>query len=619
MIRLNLKELTSVQKTAVLEFKSIFNFEESSQGITLRFQNADKNTSILENNHYNITYKNYSFVFRSLKNLFQGIIVQGKETTENMCFEKLGIMLDCSRNGVYTCAAVKELIKTIAAAGYNTLQLYTEDTYEISNRPYFGYLRGRYTKQEIIELDSYAQLFGIEIIPCIQTLAHLNQIFRWQPFEGVNDIQDILLVGADKTYEFIDDMFKSVSECFKSKNINIGMDEAFLLGRGKFADLNGFVERFDIMKKHLDKVLEIADKYGYSCLMWSDMFFKIAFGDYYNYNKEMTQKAKDSVPKNLKLIYWDYYSRDFNRYDGMLSKHSEFDNETVFGGGAWTWIGFCPATDYAIDATEKAFDACKKHRVKEAFLTMWQDNGSECSPFAALPTLIYAAEKAYGNGNLQAVKDSFYTLTNTSYDSFMDLCLPDRPDGNEYVTNNPSKYYLYNDLFMGTHDGSVLTERTEHYKVIAEKLKKHEVSNGRYAYLFKKIRVLCEVLYLKYDLGIKTRQFYMAKENQLLKDLINNNYIPLVVKLKEFYSVFKKEWLFEKKPHGFDVQDIRLGGLIARTESCTQRLISYLQGKTSIIEELDEEILDIFGKGNDLSKEIYNFNNYQQNVTVNIL
>ena len=40
--------------------------------------------------------------------------------------------------------------------GYNTLMYYTEDTYEVKDEPYFGYLRGRFTADELRELDAYA-------------------------------------------------------------------------------------------------------------------------------------------------------------------------------------------------------------------------------------------------------------------------------------------------------------------------------------------------------------------------------------------------------------------------------------------------------------------------------
>ena len=64
-----------------------------------------------------------------------------------MEFDRLGIMLDCSRNGVLTVASVKRYMDILSKLGYNCLMLYTEDTYEVDNQPFFGYLRGRYSQE----------------------------------------------------------------------------------------------------------------------------------------------------------------------------------------------------------------------------------------------------------------------------------------------------------------------------------------------------------------------------------------------------------------------------------------------------------------------------------------
>ena len=43
-----------------------------------------------------------------------------------------GLMLDCSRNAVFTVEKVKFLIRTLAKLGMNVLMPYTEDTYEVA-------------------------------------------------------------------------------------------------------------------------------------------------------------------------------------------------------------------------------------------------------------------------------------------------------------------------------------------------------------------------------------------------------------------------------------------------------------------------------------------------------
>ena len=110
----------------------------------------------------------------------------------------LGVMLDCSRNAVMSVAELKNFILTLKKIGYNCLQLYTEDTYEIEGEPQFGYRRGRYSKLELKEIDVFAKKNGVELIPCIQTLAHLDQIFRYRKYQKINDANNILLADDER-------------------------------------------------------------------------------------------------------------------------------------------------------------------------------------------------------------------------------------------------------------------------------------------------------------------------------------------------------------------------------------------------------------------------------------
>ena len=59
----------------------------------------------------------------------------------------------------------------------------------------------------------------------------------------------------------------------------------------------------------------------------------------------------------------------------------------------------------------------------------------------------------------------------------------------------------------------------------------------------------------------------------------------------------REQWYSESKPYGFDLIERKLGGLLARTTSCKQRIIDYVNGKIDSIPELSEEILPYGVKG----------------------
>ena len=251
----------------------------------------------------------------------------------------LGVMIDCSRGAVYTVETLKKYFSMLAEMGYNSVQLYTEDTYEISGEPYFGYLRGRYSKEELKELDAYAASLGIELIPCIQTLAHLGGVTRWKKYENCTDTGDILLAEEEETYCLIEGMLQTCAECFTSRRINIGMDEAHAIGLGKYLDRHGYQNRFEILLRHLCRVNEIAVRLGFRVMMWSDMFFRLANnGEYYNGVSQIPRDILSRVPQNIDFIYWDYYSLEKTHYDKMIETHKQFSNSVVFAGGAFLFI-----------------------------------------------------------------------------------------------------------------------------------------------------------------------------------------------------------------------------------------------------------------------------------------
>ena len=85
-------------------------------------------------------------------------------------FKRFGLMMDMSRNSVMNMPSLKKLIPALADMGYNFIMLYTEDTYEIPEEPYFGHFRGRYTQAELKDFVAFCEGYGVEVIPCIQTL-----------------------------------------------------------------------------------------------------------------------------------------------------------------------------------------------------------------------------------------------------------------------------------------------------------------------------------------------------------------------------------------------------------------------------------------------------------------
>ena len=503
------------------------------------------------------------------------------------------LMVDCSRNAVLNLNALKRLVELISKCGYNALMLYTEDTYEVEGEPYFGHLRGRYSKEEIKEIVNYAKTFDVEVIPCIQVLAHLNQVFKWPKYLTVHDYKDVLLVGEEKTYELIEKMIKSIKGCFKSKRIHLGLDEAEALGLGNSFKRDGYINKKELFMKHLQRVLQICDKYELSPLMWSDMFFKIIKEeqDWYKNSGDISDENLKNVPQNVTPVYWDYYHVDVTLYKNLIDKHFVINKNTWFAGGVWTWVGFAPLNKVALAVTQPAMQACREKGINNVIITAWGDDGAECSIFSALPS-IFAAKKMYdGVDDLEQIKDEFKHTIGLDFDDFMLLdSINDTTKAAEAPLKNPSKYLLYNDPLMGLLDTKVCLEDDQYFGKLSQTLNELSKRLGEFGYIAKHLSKLASVLEMKNSLGVRIRKGYQSGDKKALSAL-SKEIDALLPRIDEFILAFRESWYKERKTFGFDVQEIRLGGIKERIKEAKNRIEEYLSGKITSIEELKQPVL----------------------------
>lgn len=579
----------------------------SENGIQVNIEKSQGTIEVsLENKKGSIKYSERIHFYRAL-----GLFIEHALEKENFYiieepqFNLNGAMIDVSRNAVLKVSSIKYTIRKMALMGLNTIMLYTEDTYEIKNKPYFGYMRGRYTAEELKECDDYAYIFGIEIIPCIQTLAHLTEALKWSYASEIRDTSDILLVGSEKTYEFIEEMIKSASTPFRSKRIHIGMDEAHNLGLGKYLDINGYRRRFDIMNEHLEKVITITKKYGLNPMIWSDMYFRLASktGNYYDKDAVIPEDVKKNCNKDVQLVYWDYYHNDEDTYTEFIKRHKSFENEMIFAGGVWTWSGVMVNYNKTFITTNSALIACKKQGIKEVFTTMWGDNGAETNFFAALLGLQLYAEHGYSKElDLEKLKKRFEFCAGENYDSFIDLSdldnIPGIGKGNtDLEVSNPSKFLLWQDILIGLFDKEIEgLSLKDHYYLLAKKMSHYALNSTNFKDLFYFTQKLSEVLSIKSELGLRLKKAYDRKDIKTLKEISEEELPTLYLKTNDLRVAHRKLWMRINKPFGWEVIDIRYGGLLARISSTTDRIMDLLNENISVIEELEEERLNYHGE-----------------------
>jgi hypothetical protein len=499
--------------------------------------------------------------------------------------KSLGFMVDCARNAALKIDTLKKLIVNLSLLGYSYLGLYLEDLLPLENEPLFGYMRGQYTQEELTDLVDFGLAYGIEIRPYVQTLAHLPNIFKHQIYHTIQDQHDILLVDEPKTYIFIEKMIVAAKTIFKTNNINIGMDEAWQLGLGKYLTKNGYHNRLDIMLKHLDKVNQICQKHHIEASMWADMFFHLKNGKYLSEEKTDFTDIKHLVPEEIKLIYWDYYQLDKQKYVNNLQSLNSLSQNIGFAGGAWKWLGLAPLNEFSMFTMKEAIEACVSSNIDQVTLTAWGDNGAEASIFSILPTIVEVASLHFEQSI--NTSDTLKLLTKYSLSQWLALDkLNQLYSSKIHRPVNPSKYLLYEDLLMGHPKIYVDMSYKEIYHEISQTLKPLINVESSYSYLFKTLYQLSKVLETKSTLSL---EIYHAYKNNNFKALASYKEVInlLIHDIEMLFDSFKMQWYQENKMLGFEVQTYRFGGLILRLKEIVNILEQYLNHKINKIVMLD--------------------------------
>jgi hexosaminidase len=576
------------------------NFEVSPKGAPVRIERRMRNTLVVEKKGKQATIRCSEKIhfFRGLGLLLQEMKERKSfSIREEPQFQTNGVMFDVTQgNAVINVQNVKNLLNVMAVMGLNMIMLYSEDSYKVEAEPYLGYMRGKYTQEELREIDHYADIFGIEAIPCMQTLAHLEDVLKWDVYEDIREDEATLLVGSEKTYQFIERTVRNAAAPFKTKRIHIGMDEAWKLGQGNYLKQHGLRRKIDIMTEHLDRVLEITARNGLQPMIWSDMYFRAASatGDYYDRAVTFSPQDLARIPRGVQFVYWDYYNEDPDFIDGMLRRHKQFGSDPIFAGGIWGWQGFGVQYGKTFLTTNLALEACKKNGIREVFATIWGDCTTECTIYEHLLGMQLFAEHGYQrNLDEEKLKKRFLFCTGCRHEDFWEINGMNAIPGLRKTTeSNPSRYLMWQDVMMGLLDKNVEgIPLNQHYAGLAEKFAVASRRNGKYNSVFSFLERVSSVLAIKGEIGPSIHKAYAAGDLAALKRIKTTELPELTRRVSNLREYHRALWFSINQPFGWEVLDIRYGGLLMRINTAIDRLDDYLGGSVKRLDELEEKQL----------------------------
>ena len=568
--------------------------------ITVNFEYAKEMTVGVKNGVGYLACSEVHHMNRLLALLKEYYAGEDMEIKETASFKTLSAMLDVSFGGPISIEGLKEYLRYMAAMGYNQLLFYAEDMYEMprDKYPHFGYMRGRYSTEELCELDDYAYSIGIEIVPCIQTLGHMNKYLRWSEAVKYRETPIILKPGDEAVDELIRDMLIWSSKPFRSKRIHVGLDEARMLGLGASLKRDGYRNQLDIFLEHVNKVAAMCEELGLRPMMWNDLVFCFCSKNHKKYERDtvLSEKVLTGMPKNMDLVYWNYEDATCGKF--MIEKNREIGNPVIFGGGIWIFRGLLPDNAWSEYFHERALADCKEMKVEEVVHVIWS-YGTTVYQSSLLETCRYA-ELCYEETS-EKLPERFEFVTGASYEAFYDMSNYHAlyKEGEIDYDALPYDYrfdgdkYMWQDVMLGLFDQRLYNEpRSGHYRMMADQYAGYLIRNDSWAWLYEYCRAAFKYLEHKCYIGERLVPAYKAEDLKTLAHLKDDVLPALMKDAQDISNAHRAHKDMFMRPFGTEVTDKMYGTLMMRADYAIRRLTDYLAGKVKSLPELEEPRYD---------------------------
>ena len=378
------------------------------------------------------------------------------------------------------------------------------------------------------------------------------------------------------------------------------MDETHDLGRGQYMDKNGYKRGVEIFSSHLVRVNEICKKYDLTPMIWSDMYFRLSNPGqiYYDLTSLIPEYAIKSIPKEVQLVYWDYYHYEKEFYIDMIDRHCEISSLPIVASSIRTYGKLWYDHQLTQNTVVPCIKGCKEKNIKELFFTLWGDDGAYCNFNSALAGVFFAADVAYGIEDKKMIAQKFDILCDSSYETHLiaskvDNVLENTRDGKEFTAF--ASMLLWDDPLQGVVFDDFRRQNPEFDLLLLDTFEEIQAAvlpfvECKGAGDFEHISNLVALLIRKLEFRGAFEAAYDRGDRLALREIAVNVVPSVISAIKEFNSTFRSQWLNCAKPFGLERIQVRNAGLIARFEETALRIREYLEGKIDRIEELDNRL-----------------------------
>jgi len=311
-------------------------------------------------------------------------------------FRDRGIMLDVSRGRVPRRATLEALVDLCARLRLNVLMLYVEHTFAFRRHPEIGAGASPLDAETILALDAYAAERGVELVPCLQSLGHMERVLSLPRYRRLaeSDRRWSLSPSRKETYLFLAELYDEFLPLFRSRRFNANCDEPFDLGRGQSARLAPKRSAGQLFSDHVAALERLARRHDKQLMIWADFAYKHA--------DQIPRLARDTV-----LIDW-WYEAEFDADRVRALRRHGFEFWVSPGTSAWNCLFPRVANSEANIA--RWADAGRRHGATGFLNTDWGDFGHYNAPGVSLYAYAQGAQHAWSGEADEATFDRAFGL-----------------------------------------------------------------------------------------------------------------------------------------------------------------------------------------------------------------
>lgn len=324
----------------------------------------------------------------------QGIFLEGCTIRDYSVMKVRGFYHDITRGRVPKRSFLKWLVDQLSAYKINQLQLYIENTYLFRDFSEVWRDDDPLEPEEILELDHYCYLRGIELVPSISNFSHLYKVLCTKSFGHLCELEDsmttpfsafdkqrhhTLNVLDSESMEFERKILDEYRQLFRTRRFNICADETFDLGKGKSGNYCREVGTGKAYVQFVEKICRYLLSVGCQPMMWGDILEK--------YPEEIRR-----IPREVIFLHWGY-DAEVSPAGSQIYQKSGRTFYNCPGVSGWGRLLNDLQTSYQNISLMGKY--AQEYGAGGLLNTDWGDFHHACHPLFSIVGMIYGAQEAW--------------------------------------------------------------------------------------------------------------------------------------------------------------------------------------------------------------------------------